>query len=132
METITNKNREAFEVAEAYYTNMGFEVVNPHTIGEALRLINQEENLPEPHYLDYLTYDLAHLVECDEMHLLPNYKGSFGCSIEIAYAEKKGIPIYHAFTQNRAELKVHFAVVTAYDSLVNSGRITETIESMQP
>lgn len=130
MDGLPNNNKVEFQLAEAYYRDLGFEVVNPHRLSEALDLYNSETGLNPPTYCEYLLNDLNALIECDMMVLLKDFKRSFGCSIEIAFAHKAGIPMYHAISDKPAKFEYKGVVVEAYDKLIPNGRIGEVMDTI--
>lgn len=124
MTGLPGENKEAFSDCQAYYESLSWEVVNPHMLSARLLAIN-----PKADYTDFLVMDIEALNTCAVMVLLPGYKKSFGCQFEIAFATKKGIPIFHAYTDKRADLQVNIAVITAYDKISNVSRIPDAIQN---
>lgn len=130
MEGYENLNKAEFKKAQIYYESKGFDVVNPHNIGDAVDLDFEVEKLGKPGYCDYLLMDIANLNECDIMVLLPGFKKSFGACMEIAFALKKGIRLIHAYSDVTAELHAHIAITTVYDKLTNHNRVGEVLETV--
>jgi hypothetical protein len=42
-----------------------------------------------------------------------------------------GIPIYHAFSDVKAEIQTHISLITAYDTLSNINRITDVLTNTE-
>ena len=78
--------REGFDFFEAYYTKLGFNVVNP-VKGE-----------PDGKTYDYyMRRDLVKLSECTGIIMLPNWKKSKGAKFELSVAKFLGLEIiYHS------------------------------------
>jgi Domain of unknown function (DUF4406) len=75
-----NHNFPAFNEAADKLRNLGFEVENPADKGIVDGWV----------WTDYLRYDLAKLVECDALHLLPNWYRSPGSRLEVHVASQLG------------------------------------------
>jgi nucleoside 2-deoxyribosyltransferase len=131
MDGLPKLNEAEFSKAQVYYELQGFEVINPHVIAKAVDDLHSFEKQPKPTYTDYLVMDMAELNECDIMVLLPGFKKSFGSCMEIAFATKKGMPILHAYTDKKAEITAHIAITTVYDTLTNTNRIGEVVETFE-
>jgi len=75
-----NENYEKqFNEAERELKKMGYEVFNPARI---------KENWS---YEDYMKFDIKHLLECEQIYLLPNWEDSKGARLEKQIAETVGI-----------------------------------------
>ena len=77
-----------FLQAEQYYKGLGFEVVNPVTIGEKLL---QEK--PDASYEDFMKLDLEALATCTAIALISGWEDSPGAAREKAEAERLGLEI---------------------------------------
>jgi hypothetical protein len=83
--------RANFADAEQELTGLGYEVVNPVTVGDALMLRLKRE----PTYDEYMADDLEELAKCDNILLLDGWENSKGARIEWNKAKELGIdPIY--------------------------------------
>lgn len=77
----------------------------PAFMAEAERLRRQGLNVcnPADHgvvegatWSDYLRYDLAQLMQCTRIHLLPGWENSKGAQFEVLVADKLGLEISYA------------------------------------
>lgn len=85
-------NRQAFRVAERRLRNMGFEnIVNPVTLDEHHPLPGGlVDGTPESHAW-YMRRDIAALVNCDAIYLLPGWRWSKGANLEHKVAQAIGL-----------------------------------------
>ncbi len=60
-----------------------YAVICPHINGFGFKLS----------YDRYMAIDKAFIKRCDAVYVLPNWKTSKGCKIEIAFAKKHNIPV---------------------------------------
>lgn len=81
---IADLNRPAFDAATAHIRAEGLEPVNP------LDLVPYR---PELTWLDYMRSDVAALMACDEVRVLPGWELSRGARIEVGLALDLGIPV---------------------------------------
>ena len=77
-----------FATAERHYEAVGYEVVNPVTIGQELQKTN-----PHPSYEDYMKADLEALATCTHIALLEGWEQSKGAQSEKREALKLGLEI---------------------------------------
>ena len=78
-------NFPAFHAKAAELRALGFDVVNPAEI-----------NIPHPGtWLDAMRADLAQLVTCDGIHLLPGWERSRGATLEHHVAQALGLRVFH-------------------------------------
>ena len=81
-----NLNREAFESMERTLTMLGFDVVNPHTLG-----------FDEGHDIrEIMQGCLLALLECDGIFMLPGWVSSSGARVEHELARCTNIKIIDA------------------------------------
>jgi hypothetical protein len=128
MTDVEDNNKHELARAQKLWEDMGWDVVNPFLLSEALKEVNKLECLPEPTYFDMLLWDLAELNECDAIGVLPNYKNSFGCQLELAFALKKGLPVYDAFTIVELLPQAQIVIVNAYDKIIS--KVPLVVEEM--
>ena len=80
---ITNGNRAAFRKAQAHLVRTGNEVVNPHEL---------DDPGAEPmSWSDCMRRDLAALVTCDAILMLPGWPNSRGANLEHHVARELGL-----------------------------------------
>jgi hypothetical protein len=82
---------DRFSTAESELIALGYEAVNPITLGiELARTLDRE-----PTYEEYMTADLAALATCHNIRLLEGWENSKGARREWERAKELGIdPIY--------------------------------------
>ncbi len=79
-----NERRKAFSEVEKFLSADGDEVVNPLNNG-----------LPEDaEWADHILCDLELLIDCNYMCIMPGWKNSRGCLVEVKFARKMGIPVF--------------------------------------
>lgn len=83
MTGIADSNFPAFHAAAAELRRRDFIVVNPAEL-------NPEHGLP---WSTYLRRDIAELVKCDGLALLPGWQDSRGACLERHIAEQLGMPV---------------------------------------
>lgn len=86
---IPEQNFPAFHAESARLRALGYEVSNPAEIN------GPYPNMP---YMWYIRRDLAELVKCEFVALLPNWYKSRGVNIEYATARHLEMPCVDSFT----------------------------------
>jgi hypothetical protein len=83
MTNIEDYNRPAFHAAAKQLREEGYTVFNP------------AEGDPHPDWVweDWLRKDLAEMLKCSSIYLLPNWQASSGATLEVAVAAKLSMPI---------------------------------------
>ena len=85
--------KKHFDKAEKLLIKKGYEVVNPVTIGEKLKL---PENITvKKQYGIYMKADIKALLECTHIYLLKEYHKSNGAMVECTVAVACGIHVVH-------------------------------------
>ncbi len=84
--TGTTDYMERFAAVEKELTEKGYAVVNPAKI-------NANLPVPETTWEDYMTVSLALLETCDEIYMMPGWKGSTGAEIELKYALEHDVKV---------------------------------------
>lgn len=79
--------KEKFEKTEANLTAWGHEVVNP------MKIVPYKKGRS---WFSYMVRDIAQLVRCDAIYLLPNWKQSMGARIERRIAKILGMWVFYA------------------------------------
>lgn len=95
-------NFPAFRAATERLRGLGYEVRSPHEADEAEHggaAPTVEEAKP---WAYYLKRDLAMLLECDAIAVLPGWSESRGARLEVHVAESLGMPLYNANEMERA------------------------------
>lgn len=85
MSGLPNKNRAAFYAAEEELRARGYDVVNP------ARVVLPEG--VEKTWFNYMKKDIADMVWCDEVFVLPGWDRSVGALLECRLAMQLGITI---------------------------------------
>lgn len=98
MSSYPDFNFPAFRAATARLRGSGYDVRSPHEWDEAEhggRAPSEREAKPWSYYL---RRDLALLIECEAVAVLPGWRESKGASLEVHVAQSLGMPIYDAST----------------------------------
>lgn len=99
---ITNGNREQFAQYTEKFKNLNFEPVNPHTIhsDEFVNDLNTKLENKEITELEYwvafMKPDIAKMMDCDIIAVLPKWETSKGANIEVYIAKSLFMPIIDA------------------------------------
>jgi len=97
MSGIPQHNRRAFNKAAKRLRKAGYKVVNP---------AEMDHNLKKPlPWNQCLRRDIAQVVRCKGMALLPGWKDSRGANLEVHIAKKLGMTVESvgSFIENRKE-----------------------------
>ena len=93
IKNITDGNMQAFDDAEKQLRQLGYDVLNPHKIGEELN-IRFFEIGKIPTYEDYLKEDIIQMLsKCDKVLVLRGWRNSNGSKLEIANALACGLDV---------------------------------------
>lgn len=84
-----------FAQAEEALSAKGFEVVNPVTLFVDPESIDPKKNTPAEIYRAHLRADLAELVTCEAIYMLPNWQSSEGATLEREVAKQLGLYIHY-------------------------------------
>lgn len=79
-------NYPAFHAAAAYWRSRGFDVVSPAELNDTT----------DGRWEDYLRADLAALLRCDAIAMLPGWEGSRGANLELHVARALGMEVWGA------------------------------------
>lgn len=90
---IQDKNAPLFDRIAAELRQKLYEVVNPMDLGRQLLWERKASCFEDIPYEDYMSVDLAELVTCDVVLLLPGWIHSKGCRREVAVAQAHKIPV---------------------------------------
>lgn len=90
MTGIPEYNYPAFDRAAIVLSEHGYEPVNPAEISRVLECEFAEMNLT-PNRFDYLRRDIAELVKCNGIFMLPGWQDSEGAKLEHTVALACGI-----------------------------------------
>jgi hypothetical protein len=81
-------NFPAFNEAAAAIRGRGFDVVNPAELDAA--------EVGRKEWADYLRRDIAKLLECNSIAVLPGWENSKGAALEVHVAKSLGMPVFYA------------------------------------
>ena len=73
---VPNDNKEAFEKAETFLREKGYEPVNPHKL----------DHSNDVTHADHMHTDLQELLACDGVYFLQGWRYSTGAKVEMAVA----------------------------------------------
>jgi hypothetical protein len=94
MTGMPNLNFPAFHAAAARLRASGLDVVNPAELDDAD---------PAPlEWHQYLRRDIAQLIECDSLCLLPGWEKSKGARLELHIAQELGMQVTHLDVESEA------------------------------
>ena len=95
MSGVEDWNFPAFFEAERQLLDLGYEVINPaHNDGSTYEEALASANAGKHSWDWYMRRDLGHLIECDAVCLLPEWKNSKGASLEVSVAKSLDMPLY--------------------------------------
>lgn len=80
---------DRFYKAEALLRNMGYDVINPLHIAQAMPFLSHEE---------YLQLDRSYIQLCDVIYLLAGWQRSEGCRIELNWAKRNKLEVMYEET----------------------------------
>lgn len=84
---LANRNRLAFENVSSNLRELGHEVINPFDL-------DHPDFNPEGCWFKYLKRDLAEVLACDAICLLPGWEESKGARLEVVVAQALELPLY--------------------------------------
>ncbi len=117
---IKNNNRDSFFRAKDYYESLGYNVINPIEIADAMHIVNEGLNDPEPREIDIMAEDIKSLSECDSIILLPNWENSKGARFELAFALSYDIPVFEAYSNLEINITcgLYFEKISENDEVI--------------
>ena len=83
MTGLPDLNFPAFHAEAKYLRSLGFDVVNPAEV-------NPDHTMP---WNECMRRDIAELVKCDAIRMLPGWEGSKGAMLEYHIAERLGMAV---------------------------------------
>lgn len=83
-EDLLKKNPEKFGLTD------DSEIVNPCQLGKLVEVLKIE-----PTWTDYMRFDIAELMNCNSIAMLPNYQQSEGAKLELYLAEKLNMEVIY-------------------------------------
>lgn len=99
MSGLPDLNYPAFDAAQKYFKEAGWEVQNPAEIGrnaDAMRALIP--GMPPLEWKHYMLGDFAALAACDAIALLPGWEKSKGATLELMFATFCGLTVLDAVT----------------------------------
>lgn len=119
MTGIADHNFPAFHAAAKQLRAKGYTVFNPAEINaDAVDVIRP--------WAWYMRKDLAELVKCEAIYLLPGWENSKGATLEMHVAERLGMTIIHApktlplFEQTEEDARRRRAAKALYDETMST------------
>jgi Domain of unknown function (DUF4406) len=84
-----NENLQRFQMAETHLRAQGYDIFSPtyHVPGFATQLITYES------WIHYMKLDIAELMACDAIYLLPGWEESRGARLEVHIARELGYQV---------------------------------------
>lgn len=87
-------NFPAFRSACAYLRDIGYRVISPHELDEAIGFTEDTETLPDGFMHGAMRRDLEALLEVKGVVVLPGWEQSTGTRFELSVAEMLGLHVY--------------------------------------
>ena len=97
MAHIEQFNFPAFHDHTAHLRSLGHEVVNPAEHDDGIEMA-PPWTITEEQRQRFMRYDLAQLVTCDAVAVIPGWESSRGAQVEVSTARSCGIPVLDADT----------------------------------
>lgn len=95
MRGIVDHNFPAFDAAAEHLRSLGFEVVNPADLSRDSGVeYNPDGTCTTEQLRELLTVDLAWLVDCDGIALMPGWQKSQGAKFELLFVTMAGMRIF--------------------------------------
>ena len=120
-------NWASFEIAEALWKAKGHTVFNPCRMGKAAGYTDASDGNCPKHLRHVMLADVACIVTCDAIALLPGWNDSIGATFEVAVAQFLDMSIYNAVTHEVMQLPnkpwTRIAVLDALESLAGLSEI---------
>lgn len=91
MSNLPGHNFSTFRAAAARLRELGHEVVSPHEIAHA----EVEPGLGELPWTTYMRRDIAELLTCDAIILLPGWAASRGAQFELDVARRLDMRVFY-------------------------------------
>lgn len=116
MTGIPDYNRSEFKKAEDKFTQMNFEVINPHNLftkeelDEIFSKVKSKEITEEDAWGIFMKRDIEHLMKCDFVAILPYWETSRGANLELANAKAVKMPIINADTLQEMTTNINFSI----------------------
>jgi hypothetical protein len=101
MTGIESRNFPAFDQADKFFRQKGYEVINPAILAGS---DVPDTGVHSKHYFDMLKRDIRLLVECDAIAMLPGWQNSKGARLEYFIARTFNLIILDAITGEALEL----------------------------
>jgi hypothetical protein len=95
-------NFPAFRECCAYLRDLGYRVVSPHELDEAIGFTEDAEELPDGFMAEAMRRDVEALLEVDYVCLLPGWEQSTGTRFELSVAEMLGHGAVFTYNPDRA------------------------------
>lgn len=128
MRGLPDWNRGAFEAAAQRWRDAGHHVLNPWELAQTMGYVPDCPGGSEPgtaegaaHLRHVMLSDVACIMTCDGLALLPQWERSRGASVELALAQFLGLGVYCAVTCGELDLPrcpwMHLAVMRHEEAL---------------
>ncbi len=123
-------NKKAFDEAEARWSNDGWQVFNPHKLGNALGYVEEDysklDGSARRRHLEHVMLgDIAAVYAADAVAVLRLWEGSRGATVEVALAQFLGTPICDAMTMQ----EIHPVEAPWFTHVTRAGGSREVIVS---
>lgn len=99
MTGLPDHNKTEFARAERYWSDLGYQVVNP---------LQNDYIYDKEGYIAVLAQDIKDMLACDIVAVLPDWQNSKGAVQEVAVAIANGLEIYDAFSMRKLYCSVKF------------------------
>lgn len=130
MRGIADHNFPAFDAAAEHLRSLGHEVVNPADLSRDSGVeYNSDGTCTTEQLRELLTIDLAWLVDCEGIALLPGWQKSEGAKLELLFVTMTGMRVFSS-TGEEYIAKPSLVVNVIYDGRTkNQEHVAEQIEN---
>ncbi len=106
-------NFPMFDSYRNYLLLRGYEVISPADLDRAAGWDPEKHPANPPDARDCAKRDVEAICKCDAIFVMPGYKDSRGCTMELAVAKFIGIPVHELDSLHKIHLDIHLTDISA-------------------